>query len=190
MTASPVSRALDHARNLHTQLIALTGHPWIADGLALLARLTLAGIFWRSMLTKVETVRALAYADTVNGHEVIRHHLRLSAFPLELKSSTLTLFREEYALPVLPPELAAWLATFAEFTLPIALVLGLFTRLSALALAGMTLVIQIFVYPEAWWGTHALWVTIALGLAAHGPGRVSLDALLGARFAATPRTAA
>ncbi len=189
MTASPANRALDHARDLHNQLIALASRPWMADTLAALARLTLAGIFWRSMLTKVETVRALAYTDTVNGHEVIRHHLRLPAFPLEMKPSTHTLFSQDYALPLLPPELAAWLATLAEFSLPIALVLGVFTRLSALALVGMTLVIQIFVYPEAWWSTHALWMTIALGIAAHGPGRFSLDTLLGARLGA-PRSAA
>lgn len=184
----PAFAIVTRARSLHAHLVTLAGRPWAADGLALLARLTLAGIFWRSMLTKVETVRALAYTDTVNGHEVVRHHLRLPAFPLEMKSSTLTLFREEYALPVLPPELAMWLATLAEFALPIALVLGLLTRLSALALIGMTLTIQLLVYPDAWWGTHALWATIALGLVAHGPGRISLDALIGRRFA-TPQAA-
>ncbi|WP_300544558.1 DoxX family protein [Maricaulis sp.] len=175
MTPSPLARTTA----LHDRLVRLLSGIRVRDALALLARLSLAGVFWRSLLTKVETVRLLPYIETINAHDVTRHHLRVPDFPLDMKASTLTLFATEYDLPLIPPSLAAWMATLAEFLLPIALLLGLFTRLSALALIGMTLVIQVFVYPEAWWGTHALWISMAGLVAVYGPGRISLDTALG-----------
>lgn len=94
-----------------------------------------------------------------------------------IPDTTYELFRFEYAGVPLPPELAAVLATVAEHVFPILLALGLLTRLSALALLGMTLVIQIFVYPDAW-PTHLSWVGLLLPLIALGGGKVSLDRLL------------
>jgi putative oxidoreductase len=78
----------------------------------------------------------------------------------------------------LPSDFAAVIATVSEQLFPILLVLGLFTRFSALALLGMTKVIQIFVYPEAWWSVHAVWAAMALILITRGGGRLSLDAAL------------
>jgi putative oxidoreductase len=121
----------------------------------LLIRVVLAGIFWRSGQTKV-----------VEG----------SWFTLN--DSTVELFRSEYAGVPIPPELAAPLANAAEHILPALLVAGLFTRLSALGLLGMTMVIQIFVYPEAWWAEHSLWTGLALILILRGGGLLSADALL------------
>ncbi|MCF3974887.1 DoxX family protein [Paracoccus salsus] len=95
-----------------------------------------------------------------------------------IKDSTWFLFEHEYALPVIPSELAAVMATLAEHVLPALLILGLATRLSALGLVGMTAVIQIFVYPGAW-VTHGLWAAALLALAARGPGAWSLDRVLG-----------
>jgi putative oxidoreductase len=87
------------------------------------------------------------------------------------------LFRTEYRLPLVPPEIAAPLAAYAEHLFPVLLVLGLATRLSALALLGMTLVIQVFVYPDAW-PTHLSWAALLLYLAGRGAGSLSLDRLL------------
>lgn len=95
-----------------------------------------------------------------------------------IKESTWFLFENEYALPLIPSDLAAVLATTAEHVLPILLIVGLATRLSALGLMGMTTVIQIFVYPGAWI-THGLWAAALLALAARGPGALSLDRMLG-----------
>jgi putative oxidoreductase len=91
--------------------------------------------------------------------------------------TTVDLFELEYALPLLPPKLAAYMAAGAEHLFPVLLVLGLFTRLSAAALLGMTLVIQIFVYPDAW-PTHLSWAALMLPLIAHGGGKYSIDRLL------------
>lgn len=95
-----------------------------------------------------------------------------------IKDSTWFLFEHEYALPIIPFELAAILGTTAEHVLPILLILGLLTRFAALGLLGMTAVIEIFVYPDAWI-THGLWAAAFLALIALGPGRLSLDRLFG-----------
>lgn len=136
-------------------------HP---DGLALIARIAIAAIFWQSGRTKVDGW-------------------------LTISDSAYDLFRTEYALPLIPPVLAAQLATVAEHLFPILLVLGLATRFSALALLGMTLVIQCFVYPSAW-PTHLSWAGLMLLLVVHGGGRWSLDRLLfgGSGAGAQPST--
>lgn len=125
----------------------------IPDALvALLLRVFPALVFWQSGQTKVEG--------------------------FSIKDSTWFLFEHEYALPLIPHELAAVMATVAEHLLPLLLVLGLCTRLSALGLLGMTAVIQIFVYPDAWM-THGLWAAPLLAVVARGPGAWSVDHLFG-----------
>jgi putative oxidoreductase len=119
------------------------------------ARLGVAAIFFLSGRTKVEGI-------------------------LTLKDTTFFLFQDEYALPFLDPVTAAYLATYAEHLFPVLLVLGLFTRYAALALLGMTVTIQIFVYPDAW-PTHLSWAGLMLPLIAKGGGPLSLDRLLGIR---------
>lgn len=95
-----------------------------------------------------------------------------------IKDSTWFLFREEYALPLIPSDLAAVLGTTAEHVLPVLLILGLFTRFAALGLLAMTAVIQVFVYPGAW-VTHGLWAAAFLAVMARGPGAWSLDRVFG-----------
>ncbi len=94
-----------------------------------------------------------------------------------LTDSTFYLFQTDYALPFISPTPAAYAATIAEHLFPILLVLGLFTRFSATALLGMTLVIQIFVYPDAW-PTHLSWLGLMLPIIAMGGGKLSLDRLV------------
>ncbi|WP_309621843.1 DoxX family protein [Novosphingobium sp.] len=132
----------------------------LASLLLVFVRVVLGGIFWRSGQTKV--------ADGTW---------------FEITESTRELFRSEYAGVPLPPDIAAVMANAAEHILPALLLAGLFTRLSALGLLGMTLVIQIFVYPEEWWAQHALWAALALVLVLQGGGLLSLDALLARRRA-------
>lgn len=94
----------------------------------------------------------------------------------QLSDNALYLFEEEYRLPLVSPVLAAHAALIAEHLFPVLLVLGLATRVSALALLGMTAVIQVFVYPDAW-PTHGTWAMLLLLLATRGPGAWSLDRL-------------
>jgi putative oxidoreductase len=127
--------------------------------IALLTRLAVAGVFWRSGRTKV------------------------SGF--SIREETFFLFREEYRLPLLPSDLAAYLATTAEHVLPVLLVVGLASRLSALGLLGMTAVIQLFVFPHAW-PEHIQWAAMLLLIVARGPGAISLDHLIWSRGAMVP----
>ena len=96
----------------------------------------------------------------------------------QIADSTWFLFEQEYRVPLIPSDVAAVAATVAEHVLPVLLVLGLCTRLSALGLLAMTAVIQVFVYPGAW-QTHGIWAACFLALICAGPGRVSLDRTLG-----------
>jgi len=97
---------------------------------------------------------------------------------LTITDATYDLFRTEYKIPFAPPVLAAHLAAYSEHLFPILLVLGLFTRPAALALLGMTTVIEVFVYPDAW-PVHLTWAGLLLPLIALGGGNWSLDRLLG-----------
>jgi putative oxidoreductase len=121
--------------------------------LALPLRAAVAVIFWNSAMAK------LANWDT-----------------------TIALFTDEYQVPLLPPELAAYMAATIELTTPTLLVLGLLTRAAAFVLLGMTMVIEVFVYPQAW-PTHIQWAAMLLILLCRGPGELSIDHLLRRRFA-------
>ena len=113
--------------------------------LALAFRLAVATVFWRSGLTKIASWDA-----------------------------TIALFDMEYMLPILPPAVGAYLATTVELSCSTLLALGLATRFAAAALLGMTLVIQLFVYPENW-PDHLLWGSILAYLLTRGAGAISLD---------------
>jgi putative oxidoreductase len=92
-------------------------------------------------------------------------------------NSTLLLFQNEYHVPVLPPNIAAYIAASLELGASTLVLIGLCTRVSVTALLGMTAVIEIFVYPMAW-PDHIQWLAFMFIIFARGPGRISLDALL------------
>lgn len=120
--------------------------------LLLVQRLGIAAVFFMSGRTKVDGL-------------------------LTVNDAAFELFRTDYALPFVKPEIAAYAATYSEHLFPLLLVLGLFTRFAALALLIMTSIIEIFVYPDAW-PTHLSWAGLMLPLIALGGGKLSLDRLL------------
>ena len=138
--------------SIYGRLCALAGRVLPESLLLLVARLGIAAVFFQSGRTKVEGW-------------------------LTITDSTRYLFETDYKLPFVPPEIAAPMATYSEHLFPILLVLGLGTRFGALALLGMTTVIEVFVYPDAW-PTHLSWAAILLPLIAKGGGAFSLDRLL------------
>jgi putative oxidoreductase len=149
--------------------IALFGR--VPDSLiALLGRFSIAAVFWKSGQTKVEGLAI----DIVGGEFTL-------GMP-RLSDSVVGLFRDEFRLPLIPPEIAAPMAAFAEHLFPILILVGLATRFSALALLVMTTTIQVFVYPDAY-PTHGVWAAVLLYLVARGPGAVSLDHLIARRRA-------
>ncbi len=124
--------------------------------LAIPLRLAVATVFWHSAMAK------LASWDTA-----------------------VALFTDEYRVPVLPPEFAAYMAVSIELSAPILLVLGLTTRPTAAVLLGMTTVIEVFVYPQAW-PTHIQWAAMLLVLLARGPGKISIDEMIRRRVLGPP----
>lgn len=154
-------------RDLLDQCIDFLGI--IPDSLiAFIGRFSIAAIFWKSGQTKVQDFAI----DIVSG-EVTLGMPRLS-------DSAVALFRDEYKLPLIPPELAAPMAAFAEHLFPLLILIGLATRFSAAALLVMTLTIQLFVYPDAY-PTHGVWAAVLVFLMAKGPGVFSLDHLISRR---------
>lgn len=152
------------------QMISLMSR--IPDGwIALLARFSIAAVFWKSGQTKIQGFSL----DIVSGEFQL-------GWP-RLADSVVDLFRDEYRLPLMPPELGALLAAFGEHVFPALILLGLATRFSALALLGMTTVIQVFVYPDAY-PTHGVWAAVLLFLVAKGPGTLALDHLIVRRLSA------
>ena len=125
---------------------------WLGPVALLVLRLPVAIVFWRSGRAKVEGWNIFSVSD-----------------------SQYFLFREEFGMPM--PELTAHVTAIAEHILPILLVLGLFSRLSALGMFIMTMVIQFFVFPDAWLGAHMFWAALLFGVIALGPGPISLDRL-------------
>jgi putative oxidoreductase len=134
----------------------------------LVARFAIAAVFWRSGQTKIE------------GFSLDLIAMKVELGLPRLAESTGFLFEYEYDLPLIPPMVAAILATLAEHVLPILILSGLFTRLAGFGIAMMTLVIQLFVYPDAY-PTHATWLAIALLLMYRGAGVLSLDHWLAKR---------
>ncbi|MFO1107222.1 MAG: DoxX family protein [Amaricoccus sp.] len=137
-------------KTLHDRGLALAEA--IPYGLiALVARVAAGGVFWRSGQTKLD---GFGIAD-----------------------STFYLFREEYHVPILPPDVAAVLSTVGENVLSVLLIVGLASRLSAAGLLIMTAVIQVFVFPEGW-PDHILWASSLLLVLGRGPGPIAIDRLV------------
>ena len=113
--------------------------------LQLMFRIAIAALFWSSGLTKI------ASWDT-----------------------TVALFRNEYMVPILPPEIAAVMSATFELSCSMLIFVGLATRLATLPLLGMTFVIEVFVYPE-FWAMHLMWASVLLFLLTKGSGVFSLD---------------
>ncbi len=135
---------------------------------ALLARFSIAAVFWNSGQTKIEGL-------AIN---FISRDFQLG-WP-RLSDSAVALFQDEYKLPFIAPQFAALMAATAEHVFPLLILFGLATRFSALAILGMTLVIQVFVYPGAY-ATHGTWAAVLLYLLARGPGVLSIDHWLARR---------
>ncbi|TRD11755.1 DoxX family protein [Erythrobacter insulae] len=147
---------------MYNRLVGLLSGTIVESIAQLFARIALAGIFWRSYKTKV-----------VEGTW------------LKIDETQYFIFENEFSGLPIPTDLAVPMATYSEFLFPILLVLGLFTRFSALALMGMAVVIQLFVFPDAahFFGWAITVLALGAFLVSRGGGAISLDAIT-ARFMA------
>jgi len=166
----PAPRSSSLIASAIDKLVAICGVvPYALVALGL--RLIIARIFFLAGQTKIAGPAIPIALFNRDGDFAI-------TLPAEIKPSTFELFQTQYAALPLPPTVAAYLFTYAEFVLPVCLVLGFATRLSALALLVMTVLVQVYVMPEALWTTHVYLFAILMVLMSVGPGAISLDALI------------
>jgi putative oxidoreductase len=156
-----MNNSMSTAQNAQGNIVVLTYRKLlgVADGLPLsivqlMSRVAVAHVFWNSAQSKLASWQ-----------------------------TTLQLFTMEYHVPLLPPDIAAPLATATELTGSVLIFLGLLSRLGSLALLGVTATIQLFVYPENW-GEHLVWASLLLLIVFRGPGKISLDHLVSQYFSA------
>ena len=140
---------------------------------ALGLRLVMARLFFLDGQTRISGPRlSLNLQDVVPGFDLS------VILPLQVKAETFAAFLTKYPPLPIPPVLGAYLLSYAEFVLPVMLVLGLGTRGAALGLLIITAVIQIYVAPEALWTAHVYWVAILAVLLSRGAGQISLDRVI------------
>ena len=146
------------------------------------------------MIPFAKPIRAAVAALNAVPYDVIALIARAATFSVFVRSgtqklsdwsSTLLLFQNEYHTPVLPPVVAAYAATTLEIGCSCLILVGLLTRVSTVLLLGMTATIQLFIYPDAW-PTHIQWLAFMIVLVLRGPGRLSLDALIGPKLIGRP----
>ena len=155
-------------RSLIASFIAAIPYALVALGL----RLIMARVFFLSGQAKIEGPRSIPIRPGIGDLEFT------VVLPAEIKDATFRTFEAQYADLPIAPVVAAYLFTYAEFVLPICLVLGFATRLSALALLGLTVLLQVYVMPGMLWVAHIYWGAILLVLMTVGPGAISVDALI------------
>lgn len=159
-------------RSLIVSIIAAIPYALVAFGL----RLIMARVFFLSGQAKIEGPRSVPIRPGIGDLEFT------VILPAEIKDATFRMFEAQYAdLPV-SPVVAAYLFTYAEFILPICLVLGFATRFSALVLLAMTALLQVYAMPGMLWAAHVYWAAILLVLITVGPGAISTDALIRAVY--------
>lgn len=139
--------------DLYNQIISSKFMQFVRDLSILGLRIPIALVFWKSGRTKVD------------GWNIFSPN-----------EGQIYLFENKFNLPA--PELMATLAAIGEHVLPVMLIVGFWTRIGAAGLLVMTAVIQLFVFPDAWWSTHMFWAAILFAIIGVGPGRLSLDYLL------------
>jgi putative oxidoreductase len=148
-------------------LCAVIPYALVALGL----RFVMARVFFLPGQAKIE--------GPVVPFNLLDRNLNFSVvLPAEIKDATFQMFQTQYANLPISPTVAAYLFTYAEFVLPICLVLGFGTRFVALALLLMTVLLSIYVMPEALWTTHVYWISILMVLMSAGPGAISVDRLI------------
>ena len=162
-------------RSILTPIVAVCAAiPYALVALAL--RFIMARVFFLSGQAKIEGPRSIPIRPGIGDLEFT------VILPAEIKDATFRTFEAQYADLPISPVVTAYLVTYAEFVLPICLVLGFATRLSALALLGLTVLLHVYVMPGMLWVAHIYWAAILLVLVTVGPGAISTDALIRAVY--------
>lgn len=157
------------ARRVNRGMIAAFVDSFIYSLVALALRVVIARVFFLDGQTKVEGPRVPVNVWDFDFTLVL---------PFGVNAITFSDFMSRYTSIPLPPTLSAYLVSYAEFFLPIMLVLGFGSRFAALGLLVITAMIQIYVLPEALWTVHIYWISILMVLLSLGPGQISVDHII------------
>jgi putative oxidoreductase len=144
-------------------LCALVPYAVVSLGL----RLVLARVFFLDGQPKIDGPQIPIDVNGISSFSIV--------LPAQIRDATFRMFETQYAALPIQPNVATYLFTYAEFVCPILLVLGFATRFSALALLAMTILIQVYVAPDALWNVHVYWISILMVLLSVGPGAISVD---------------
>jgi putative oxidoreductase len=170
IVAQPAPRSRPLTASIVGGLVALCAIvPYALVGFGL--RLLMARVFFLSGQSKIDGLTLRVNLNMYNlDFSVI--------LPTQIKETTFQTFASNYAGLPIPTNVTAYLFTYAEFLLPVCLVLGFATRFSALLLLIMTVLMVIYATPETLWSTQVYWISILMVLLSVGPGAISIDALL------------
>lgn len=175
-TSAQIAKRADERARRSRSIIGMTVDSFVSACsfipyalVALALRLVMARVFFLDGQTRIDGPRVPLTVKDFDFSVVL---------PLQVKAETFTAFLTQYPPLPVPPALAAYLVSYAEFILPIMLVLGFATRFAVAGLLIMTALIQIFVLPEALWSVHVYWAAILLVLLSRGPGQISIDHII------------
>ena len=141
-------------------------------------RLLMASVFFLDGQTRIDGPRLTLNLQNYVNVDFLRSFDFSVVLPMQVKAQTFTAFAVQYPPMPVPPVLAAYLVSYAEFLLPVMLVLGFATRFAALGLLVMTAMISFFVLPQALFTTHIFWAAILMVLISRGPGQISVDHII------------
>ncbi len=145
---------------------------------ALALRLIMARVFFLDGQTRIDGPRFTLHLQDYVNLDFLRGFDLSVVLPLQIKAETFTAFMVQYPPMPVPPALAAYLVGYAEFILPVMLVIGFGTRFAALGLLILTAMISFFVMPQALFTTHIFWAAILMVLVSRGPGQISIDHII------------
>lgn len=183
--SAAIARRADERARRSRSVIGLTVDSFISACsylpyalVALGLRLIMARVFFLDGQTRIEGPRLAFNLQDYASLDFLRGFDFSVVLPMQVKAQTFTAFAVQYPPIPVPPTLAAYLVSYAEFLLPIMLVLGLGTRFAAVGLLIMTAMISIFVMPHAFFTTHVFWAAILMVLISRGPGQISVDHII------------
>lgn len=150
---------------------------------ALVMRLIMARVFFLDGQSKILGIPVpVSLPDLVQGFSLQGFSLKAFNFsvlvPVDVAPGTIGLFMTKFAASPVPPVLAAYVVSYAEFILPIMLVLGFASRFAAIGMLGLTALFQFYLMPEALWTTHIYWTAMLLVIVSRGPGQISIDHII------------
>ena len=183
--SAAIARRADERARRSRSVIGLTVDSFISACafvpyalVALAVRLIMARVFFLDGQTRIEGPRlSVSPLDYINL-DFLRGFDFSVVLPLQVKAETFTAFLVQYPPMPVPPVLAAYLVSYAEFILPIMLVIGFGTRFAALGLLIMTAMIAVFVMPQALFTTQIYWVALLTLLISIGAGQISVDHII------------